>query len=1070
MESTKLSNENRRQTLAASYDVALTEKTTSEQRLLKETHKLGDQVTELRAKLQTEKEEGARQEELLNAKVQALQSSLTQTEILLENEKWTKDNVITAMKEELQELQDELIETEKRLQNDVTKLTQVKCNLEDQLAQQKDSYMIELDQINEEFVTYKCNARQKENSMCDKIQNVKDENICLKNELENLKTGTEKSSVSWEQKYSKLENKAKDQEEELMKELKVLQDKCQWSLHDQQTLSDEISDLKENMKEKCLEIENLQSEIMSHKQSENDLKGQLSQVTNCKENIQRQLEELLQDFSTERDSHAALLTKISQEHEKDIQKLKDSLSSKEASNLDTRQNLETCINEMQTSLEKEITKGKENERLSSVTISQLENQVTELQTKIDEEATCHNKTVVNLNNDLEQLRMTTAVSEEMTNKELQKCRSDLIKVTTEYDELNIRYKSVTENERTLDGRMNQLHQQISNLESQKKECENLSDEMKENIDNLTGQIVLIRKVAESKQADNDKLCSENKNLNIKVEELNEKLVKECKENDSMRHKCKEQDNSVTHLENELSDVNTRLKDTDKVLEEKSTLLQEKIHITSLQDEEIDSLKISLQNLEKEAAASNEQILKLTDENSELCEKLNGMESELNNLKAVFTSEKDGLHERINTLMESHRHKISELTKLYEEKTQELNSEIDRLKSDLMSCDSEIHKLEQEIKNLKSSIETLKQQHVHEIDSLCTEKDMVVKTFETKISDIHDNFGKKKIVLIESHQAEIDSLNSEYLSSKDHFKRIEQELRNRLKNETQSLQKDHQYQIDSLNEKMKAESEQVQSMKAACERRVTETEKYWQSQLEQLEVEYHRASLEQKQDYNNQVQEQEMRYQSQYEVLVEEKDMILSNQKITFQDRVKQLETRLSQKQNELLTLTNEMNEDKEKVEMDYKQKLANIESLLKKEMGNQKDLMNELKQNKERVNELQSALREKRTSYESALAASSKTRESEVESLREEYNGNMLQLEREKNRQIEDEKQHRLNLEESCHNLNERIKMSMAENNSLKQQVYKYQYYHHQKKNINNSSMDFESDTNMISFYYNNFL
>jgi hypothetical protein len=61
------------------------------------------------------------------------------------------------------------------------------------------------------------------------------------------------------------------------------------------------------------------------------------------------------------------------------------------------------------------------------------------------------------------------------------------------------------------------------------------------------------------------------------------------------------------------------------------------------------------------------------------------------------------------------------------------------------------------------------------------------------------------------------------------------------------------------------------MKAACERRVTETEKYWQSQLEQLEGEYHRASLEQKQDYNNQVQEQEMRYQSQYEVLVEEKE-------------------------------------------------------------------------------------------------------------------------------------------------------------------------------------------------------
>lgn len=39
-------------------------------------------------------------------------------------------------------------------------------------------------------------------------------------------------------------------------------------------------------------------------------------------------------------------------------------------------------------------------------------------------------------------------------------------------------------------------------------------------------------------------------------------------------------------------------------------------------------------------------------------------------------------------------------------------------------------------------------------------------------------------------------------------------------------------------------------------------------------------------------------------------------------------------------------------------------------MGNQKYLMNELKEYKERVNELQSDLREKRTSYESSLAAS----------------------------------------------------------------------------------------------------
>ena len=42
--------------------------------------------------------------------------------------------------------------------------------------------------------------------------------------------------------------------------------------------------------------------------------------------------------------------------------------------------------------------------------------------------------------------------------------------------------------------MNQLQQQIFNLESQKQMFENLSDERREEIDDLTGQIVTIKKV------------------------------------------------------------------------------------------------------------------------------------------------------------------------------------------------------------------------------------------------------------------------------------------------------------------------------------------------------------------------------------------------------------------------------------------------------------------------------------------------------------------------------------------------------------------------------------------------
>ncbi|XP_071173950.1 putative leucine-rich repeat-containing protein DDB_G0290503 isoform X1 [Mytilus edulis] len=1035
LEGTKQASENRRQTMAASIDVALSEKKTLEQRLLKSNQKLEEQVTELKAKLQKEHEESAKSEEALKSKVQALQLSLKQTEILLENDQWTKDNTITAMREELKEIQEELTETENKLQIEIAQLTENKNKLEDQIAEQKDSYVQKIDNISSELLTFKTAARQKENDMCDKLQSVKDENIALKNELDNLKAASEKSVSTMEQKYCKFENKAKDQEESLRKELKALQGKYQWSQHDQESLTEEISDLKDLIKEKCLEIENLQSEILNHKQCENDLKGQVSQITNSKENLQKQLEEMKENMSVEQENHAELVNKISQEHETEIQKLRNCLSAKEASSLDTQQNMETCMNEIQTSLEKEMERGKEKERLCQIQIAQTKNQLAELQGKYDKQTASHNTIQTTLNNKLEQQRITTAVLEEKLNKEVQKGQAELSKVTAEYNELDMKYRSVTDHERTRDSRMKELHQQISELESRKRDLENLSEEKNEKVDDLTGQIVLIKKVAESKQADNDKLCLENKNLNVKVEDLNEKLLKECKENDEMRHKHKEINCHVNQLENQLCEVNNKLVDTEKVLEEKSSSLSREVEAVSERDAEISDLKISLQNTEEEVLSAKEQVSELTEENSELNKSLENMNNELKNLQTIFNNKKIELNEKIQTLLESHKNEILELKESSESEIKVLNSEIEKMKSDLLSCDTEILRLEQENRDLKSSLELLKEEHLQELEQIHSEKETVLNECETRLKGTNEKLYKEKNELIESHKMELQSLNSEFSESKQKFENTIVQLKEQSKNDLESLKCEFKLQVERMTTELKQEHEKMSSLKKDCKVKVSETEKYWQSQLEQLQEEYAQASDEQKQEYDSQVQEQEVRYQSQYEALVQEREMILSNQKMAFQERVNYLENRLTQRQTEIQTLTKEMDEDKGKTETDYKQKLANIESILKKEMSNQKDLMNELKQNKERVNELQSALREKRTSYETSLKASKNAWDSDLDNLREEYNGKMSELEREKNRQIEDEKQRRINMEESCHHLEDRMETSLLENNSLKQQL-----------------------------------
>ena len=56
--------------------------------------------------------------------------------------------------------------------------------------------------------------------------------------------------------------------------------------------------------------------------------------------------------------------------------------------------------------------------------------------------------------------------------------------------------------------LKQLHQQIFDLESQKQMCENQSDERREKINDLTGQIVSIKKVVD----DTDKKLEEKSKL------------------------------------------------------------------------------------------------------------------------------------------------------------------------------------------------------------------------------------------------------------------------------------------------------------------------------------------------------------------------------------------------------------------------------------------------------------------------------------------------------------------------------------------------------------------------------
>lgn len=171
-------------------------------------------------------------------------------------------------------------------------------------------------------------------------------------------------------------------------------------------------------------------------------------------------------------------------------------------------------------------------------------------------------------------------------------------------------------------------------------------------------------------------------------------------------------------------------------------------------------------------------------------------------------------------------------------------------------------------------------------------------------------------------------------------------------------------VQELQEDVEFRTRRYQELETQTHRKLEESESYWRAQLEQLENEYSRASEEVKENYSTEMQDKLNQMTSRYESIVAEKEGMLSNQRLMFQDRVSHLEGRVAQRQREI---------------EEVREKNKKLEDLLTEELNSHKELKIITGELKAKIVEKDSAIKERNTAV-AQLNRSLKEKEGEVES------------------------------------------------------------------------------------------
>ncbi|OWF53540.1 nuclear mitotic apparatus protein 1-like isoform X1 [Mizuhopecten yessoensis] len=577
----------RRQTMAASVDLAKSEQKSIEQKLIQEQASWEEKFDCLQTQLGQQKEEATKVQGDLKAKLKASQSSLKQLEIRMENEMWVKDNCIKCLKEEMTSLKEEICETEMRLREEVNILKENKVTLEGQLNLKKAIHQSEVEQLKIEITNTKERARSEEDGLKDVIAELQDKSGEYKVELD-------RNRIECDSKVQGLEASAERQQ-------------AKWS--ERETgLKEQIAQQEELCTGLTQSLQEMEAEVTT-------LKEDLSQEASTRSDLERNLKGIEKELGKEKQLSCTLKKDI-EAQQTVISDLKNSLS------LATSElsHLTECLDEQHMQISK-----------VSETKVCLEQKLKNSETEFTKSQQANADKVLCLNEELEKFRSESTEKETTLTKDLAKSRKECEGVHKQLDQLKEQFQVSVHKGSSLDSRLDDLTRQIQTRNDENEALTREVSHLQEQVDELTGQVVLVTKVAETKQVSNDQLTQENGKLSDEVQQLSARIDQIVTEHVSS---SQEKSDAISSLEASLTakdNAVSNLKNDNAELKSQSSEFTQKVSelemVVSDKDSEISSLSECIS--ERDVVISN-----LTGDKQDLILQVAGLETEKDTLQKL----------------------------------------------------------------------------------------------------------------------------------------------------------------------------------------------------------------------------------------------------------------------------------------------------------------------------------------------------------------------------------------------------------------------------------------------------
>jgi len=568
----------------------------------------------------------------------------------------------------------------------IEELNEEKKNLSDELNRKNIEYstlVTELDSFRIEHKDFKQKLSKAEEKLESEKETVKTkieqidelavEKSLLETQINNLKEQIKKNDKKNKKEISQLNKLIKERDSQI------------------EETTNNIENLKNTLKDTENELEKLNNNYKEVKKESDDCKNNLKIMEMEKEKLKEEKEKLKEENNNNKKDIANLKQQLDTEKSNN-EKLKKDITDYEKSVNNERKKLMSCIDKTQKNTEKieglmekmenkDIDKGK-----LQKDIEKIEGEKEKLTNQMDKAARKY----------IEEQDKTRKLEEKYSEskKNIQGLKSE-ISLLQEASRKLVKIKNEKETE------MKELYKEIETLKKNLDDLEKVSISLEEKLKKDTEKVKELILTSIELQLERNRYINENKELQDKIDLLNEKYTKELNE---LQTKYDEIIKEKLKLDTELSECINKTTNLEKKLLDKQ-------EFAKIEKSTYDMLNKELNEKETEIKSLLERILRIQKENQEKEDKLKALyNGKILTQKTEYEMEKNKLNERIKTLNDNliNYQKLEEDVKNYKQTIEEYKSELKEatiLKENLSKAIKKLQKMNENWKS-KTDIVTL----------------------------------------------------------------------------------------------------------------------------------------------------------------------------------------------------------------------------------------------------------------------------------------------------------------------------------------------------------------------------